>query len=579
MKKNSSLWRLFAMVDGAKAAWVFILFFLLLSTAFTVLAPQLIARITNLLQAPFTQDTNVDMQSIFRYLIMLAILYLFASLFSYLARKQLLFLSQSCVFFLREQLQHKLHRVPLSYLDKHPRGDLLARATVDISNVTNLLESTLSSLIVSVTILLGTLLMMFLSDVRLALIFVISLPLSLFSIRFITLKTRKMFKKQQKTLGELNSHIEEMTRCHEVMIAFNYESVLADKLSEINARFYKAYLRSRTLSGVISPLVKFINNLVYIALCVFGGILILNGRLTLGGLQAFLMYANNISAPISQFSMQLNQVQEGLSALERIFAFLDAEEEEQDTNEIRLDLAHVQGKVCFDGVQFGYTPDKLLMDHLSFEANQGDVVAIVGPSGAGKTTLVNLLMRFYDLCGGQIYLDRTDISTMQRTSLQKGIGMILQDSWLFSGSIAENIAYGNPNASFAEIQDAAKRAQCDDFIRQLPNGYDSHLSSFSSNLSVGEKQLLCIARTLLCSPKILILDEATSNIDACTEQRITQTMQRMMQGRTTFIIAHRLHTIQNANTILFMKDGDVVEQGTHQKLLEMGGLYAEMYNS
>jgi ABC-type multidrug transport system, ATPase and permease components len=575
-KKRSSFVRLMRYLGRDMRMVTVILVMLTLSTAFDIFAPKVVQGITDSIK--LFDGIEFDWDYLTRQLIILALLYILVGVCLAISKKALVKIAENTVFSLRQRMQKKLEVMSLNYLDTHKRGDILARATSDMVMVTNMLETNLSSMFVKLLTIAGILIMMFVTSVKLALIFVIMLPLSIFIMKFITRVTRKLFKSQQQALGELNSHIEEIVSGNDVMRAFNYEEESGKQLDEINKRFFKTYLSSRTISGVIHPVMSLLNNSVYIAVCVFGGISIIKGNLTLGGLQAFLLYANNISGPVNQFSMMINQVQAGLAAADRVFDLLDEDPEIPDSkNAVEID--DVNGIVEFSHVKFGYSPEQMLMKDVNFTADAGQVFAIVGPSGAGKTTLVNLLMRFYEINGGSINLDGTATSEMTRQSLRKNMGMVLQDTWIFSGTVFDNIAYGKPGATMEEVVEAAKKAQCDSFIRKLPDGYNTMIDAESSALSTGEKQLLAIARVVIADPKILILDEATSNIDTRTEVLITNAMNEMMKGRTSFIIAHRLFTIRNADSIIFMKDGDILEVGKHNELMERGGYYAEMYRS
>lgn len=577
-KKRSSFFRLMRCLASRRVLVILICIMLILSTAADILSPRLVQKIMDGLQQGWGQSSyNWSVHG--KYLLILTALYISGGIFQGISRKTLIFVAENTVNSLREKMQKKLEVLPLNYLDTHKRGDLLARATGDMVMLTGVLETNLPTIFTKLLTIIGTLVMMMVTNMQLSLIFFIMLPLSYCSIRIISKNTRKLFKKQQDALGELNAHIEENVTGSDVMRAFNYEEESYRQLEKINSRVFKTYFRSRTLSGLLNPIMNLINNLVYIAICVFGAYSILQGNLTLGGLSAFLIYANNISGPINQFSMMLNQVQAGLAAADRIFNLLDEEPELPDNPDTAIRLEKTQGSVDFTHVKFGYTPELTLMHDVNFHVEPGQVFAIVGPSGAGKTTLVNLLMRFYEIDDGTIRLDGHSTREMTRDGLRRFTGMVLQDTWIFTGTIFENIAYGKSDATMEEVVEAAKRAQCDSFIRKLPDGYETMIDAESSALSVGEKQLLSIARVVIADPRILILDEATSNIDTRTEVLITKAMSDMMKGRTTFIIAHRLFTVKNADCIIFMKDGDILEVGNHQELMEKDGYYAELYNS
>lgn len=513
-----------------------------------------------------------------RFLLALLALYVIAGASSGASKHLLVDMAENTVFRMREEMQKKLEILPLNYIDTHKRGDILARATGDMVTLTNIMETNLPAVFTSLLTIIGTIVMM-ITNIRLSLIFFMMMPLSILSMRFIAKNTKRLFKKQQDVEGELNAHIEECLTGSDVMRAFNFEEEACRQIESINERFFQTYVRSRALSGLVTPITTLLNNLVYIALCVFGAYAILSGHLTLGGLSAFLIYASNISGPINQFSAMLNQVQAGLAAADRVFEVLDEEPETPDDPAAAVRMDETKGIVDFSHVKFGYTPEHILMHDVNFHVDSGQIFAIVGPSGAGKTTLVNLLMRFYEIGGGTISLDGHSIGDLTRDGLRKFTGMVLQDTWIFSGTIFENIAYGKPGATMEDVVAAAKKTQCDGFISKLPKGYETVIDAESSALSMGEKQLLSIARVAIAEPRILILDEATSNIDTRTEVLITKAMRDMMKGRTTFIIAHRLFTIKNADNILFMKDGDILEVGNHQELMEKGGYYAELYNS
>ena len=582
MKKKKggrkSFIRLLKYLGAKRHLVVLVVIALAASTVFDILAPKVIQRITDSLK--LFEGIRFDIEELATYFAILAVLYVLSAVCLYVSRRVLVVIAEDTAYSLRQKLQKKLHRLPLSFLDSQKRGNILARLTSDMVMLTNVIQTNLSTLFMRALTIVGILVMMLITNFYLSLVFFIMIPLSYFAMKFITSATRKLFKKQQEAVGELNAYIEEMVTGNDVMRAFDYEARAYEEMQGINKRFFKTYLSSRTWSGLISPVTTLLNNLVYIAVCVFGGYMNIKGALTLGALQAFLIYAQNISGPINNFSTMLNQVQSGLAAADRIFDLLDQEEEIPDNDTESLsDVSSVKGDVAFEHVRFGYTPDKLLMEDVSFHATPGQVFAIVGPSGAGKTTLVNLLMRFYDICGGDIILDGQSVGHMTKKRLRSNMGMVLQDTWLFSGTVHDNIAYGKADATREEVIEAAKKAQCDSFISKLPNGYDTWIDDDTGALSVGEKQLLSIARVVISNPDILILDEATSNIDTRTEVLITRAMNEMMKGHTSFIIAHRLFTIKNADSIIFMMDGDIKEVGTHTELMNRGGYYSELYNS
>ena len=542
------------------------------------IAPSVSGNITDFLaEAVTTGDFKIDW--IIMQCLILVVLYLVGNGVDGIVNRNMVKISQTLSRKLRNESQRKINRLDLNYLDTHPAGDILSRVTNDVITMSNSIESTLPTLIGQFILLVGVVVMMLVTNPLLTLIYAVTLPLSFLVTSFIAKKTNVLFKKQQDAMGNLNAMVSDSYANHMILKAFCCEKSKTEEFDELNKDFYKTYVKSRFLSGFMIPIGVLANNVSYIVLCVVGGIMLINGTLSIGEFQAFLFYGNMVGTPLSSLASSLNNMQNGMTAAQRIYEFLDEREMPEEEPTLEINPEAVQGKVEFEHVKFGYVPEKTLMTDVSFTAKPGMTMAIVGPSGAGKTTLINLLMRFYEINGGHIYLDGNDISELSKDNLRSAFGMVLQDTWIFDGTIAENIGYGKQGATREEIIEAAKMVQCDTFIDKLPEGYDTHISEENSALSSGEKQLLAIARTVLANPPILILDEATSQVDTKTELLITQAMEKMMQNKTSFMIAHRLFTIKNAASIIFMVDGDIKEVGSHEELLAKKGLYASMYSS
>lgn len=520
----------------------------------------------------------IDFDKIIRIAYELLILYAASSIFSYIQGWIMTNISQRITYRFRRDISEKINRLPLAYFDKQTYGEVLSRVTNDVDTVGQTLNQGLTQLVTSVTMIIGILIMMLTISWNLTLVAVVTVPLSMILMMTIIKKSQHYFKEQQDTLGHLNGHVEEMYAGHSVMRVMGGEGRSVKKFQEINNRLYGSAWKSQFLSGLMFPIMNFIGNLGFVGVSVIGGWLAIKGRLQIGDIQAFIQYVNQFNQPIAQTAQIANVLQSTAAAAERVFEFLEEKEESLDPNEFKT-LSEVKGQITFDKVVFGYTPDKTIIKGFNAEIKPGQKVAIVGPTGAGKTTMVNLLMRFYEINSGSIKVDGIDIRDMKRSDVRKLFGMVLQDTWLFNGTIKDNIAYGKLSASQDQIEAAAKHAHADHFIHAHPHGYDMELNEEADNISQGEKQLLTIARAMLADTPMLILDEATSSVDTRTEILIQKAMERLMAGKTSFVIAHRLSTIREADLILVMRDGNIVEQGKHQELLNKKGFYASIYNS
>ena len=554
------------------------------SVIFSIISPKIMAKITDELR-PILElvggnptPSPIDFSYIWNIVVILIGLYVLSAAFSYLQQFIMAGVSQKVVYDLRRDIDEKLARLPLKFFDSHTHGELLSRFTNDVDNISATLQQSITQVITSVTTVVGVLIMMLTISPLLTLISIIVIPLSGILMMMVVKRSQKYFIGQQKKLGELNGHIEEMYTGHNVVKAFGHEKKAINEFDEVNEGLYDVGWRAQFLSGLVMPIINFIGNLGYVLVAVVGGVLVTKGRITVGDIQAFIQYNRQFTQPIAQVAQISNIIQSTVASAERVFELLDEEEvipEPVNPVKAKADC----GAVEFEHVKFGYREDRILINDMNIKAEPGQMVAIVGPTGAGKTTLVNLLLRFYELNGGRILVDDVDITEMNRADLRKKFGMVLQDTWLFNGTIRDNIAYGKKNATEEEIIAAAKAAHADHFIRVLPEGYDTILNEEVSNISQGQKQLLTIARALLADPEIMILDEATSSVDTRTELQIQNAMKTLMKGRTSFVIAHRLSTIREADVILVMKDGDVIETGNHETLMAQNGFYADLYNS
>ena len=521
---------------------------------------------------------GIDFKYIATVLLILLGLYIISAIFMYVQQYVMAGVAQRMVYRLRREVEEKLSRLPLKFFDSRPRGEILSRAVNDMDNISTTLQQSLTQLITSVVTLVGVIVLMLTISPLLSLVVVLTLPLSLLITMGLAKRSQNYFRRQQRALGILNGHVEEMYTGHKIVKAFGHEGKSIAEFRDLNENLYNAGWRAQFVSGMIMPLMRFVGNLGYVIVAVVGGIMVTNGSIAIGDVQAFIQYAQQFTQPITSLANIANVIQSTMASAERIFELLDEPEEIPEAVDAQV-IGTPQGAVQFQHVKFGYKEDTLLMEDMNIDVQPGQMIAVVGPTGAGKTTLVNLLMRFYEVNGGKITVDGVDITQIKRGELRRTFGMVLQDTWLFNGTIRDNIAYGREGTTEEEIMRAAKAANADHFIRTLPEGYNTVLNEEATNISQGQKQLLTIARAFLADPEILILDEATSSVDTRTEIQIQKAMGELMHGRTSFVIAHRLSTIRDADLILVMNHGSIIEKGTHEELLAKGGFYADLYNS
>lgn len=591
---KGSIGKLARYMSEYKLALVFVVIFAITSTVFNIIGPKLMGNATteifNGIIAKVNGTGDVNFDTLGAILLLLIGFYLISSICSFIQGWLMTGISQKVSYRLRKELIAKINRLPMNYFDRSTNGEALSRVTNDVDTLAQNLNQSITQLVTSITTIIGVLVMMLSISPLMTLVAILILPVSLALVLIVVKISQKYFKSQQEYLGHINGQVEEVYGGHNIIKAFNREERVIKDFDEANDVLYKSAWKSQFFSGIMMPVMTFVGNLGYVGVAVLGGFLAANGTIMVGDILSFIQYVKNFTQPITQLAQVSSMLQSTAAAAERVFEFLAEDEEEQcakehamltDTsgNTRNVTTLDITGDVTFEHVRFGYNPEKIIINDFSANVKQGQKIAIVGPTGAGKTTIVKLLMRFYELNGGRILVDGYDIADFDRSELRELFGMVLQDTWLFKGSIMENIRYGKLDATDDEVVAAAKAAHVDHFIRTLPGGYDMELNEEASNVSQGQKQLLTIARAILANNKILILDEATSSVDTRTEIQIQKAMDNLMKGRTSFVIAHRLSTIKDADLILVLKDGDIIEQGSHEELLEKNGFYAELYNS
>ena len=565
-----------------KIGLIFVLLFAIGSTIFNIAGPKILGKATTEiftgLVGKVSGSSGIDFEKIAHILIFLMCLYVTSAIFSFIQGYIMTGVSQKLTYRLRKEISEKINRMPMNYFDTRTHGEVLSRVTNDIDTLSQSLNQSATQIITSFTTIIGVLIMMLSISPLMTLVALLILPISLGLISTIVKRSQRHFKNQQEYLGHVNGQVEEVYGGHNIVKAFNKEADVIKEFDETNEILYQSAWKSQFFSGMMMPIMQFVGNLGYVAVAILGGYLAIKKTIEVGDIQSFIQYVRNFTQPITQVAQVANMLQSTAAASERVFEFLEEEEEDQFAQN-PVSVEGLEGNVEFDHVHFGYNADKIIINDFSAKVKQGQKIAIVGPTGAGKTTMIKLLMRFYDVNSGAILIDGHNLKDFNRGELRQMFGMVLQDTWLFHGSIKENIRYGKLDATDEEVIEAAKAAHVHRFVQTLPKGYDMELNEEASNVSQGQKQLLTIARAILADPKILILDEATSSVDTRTEVRIQKAMDNLMRGRTSFIIAHRLSTIRDADLILVMKDGDIIEQGNHEELLKQNGFYAELYNS
>lgn len=559
-----------------------VVLFAILSAAFSIIGPKIMGNATteifNGLMDKISGGSGIDFAKIGRILIFLLGLYAVSAFCTFIQNFLMSGVSQKIAYGLRKQISEKLNHLPMKYFDTKTHGEILSRVTNDVDTVSSNLDQCMAQMITSITTLIGVVIMMLTISPLMTLAVIIIIPIALIILAFIVSHSQKYFQRQQEYLGHVNGKVEEVYGGHNIVKAFNGEEDAREEFQKLNQTLYRSSWKSQFFSGIMHPLMNFIGNLGYVVVSIMGGYLVIQNQITVGDIQSFIQYVRNFMNPLSNVAQVVNLIQATIAAAERVFEFLGEEEEVPET-EHPVSTENLSGNITFSHVKFGYNPDKTIIKDFNATVKQGQKVAIVGPTGAGKTTMVKLLMRFYDINSGSIQIDGHDIKEFKRQDLRRMFGMVLQDTWLFSGTIEDNVKYGKMDATFEAVENACREAHADHFIKTLPDSYHMVINEEGNNVSQGQKQLLTIARVILADPKILILDEATSSVDTRTEEYIQKAMDKLMENRTSFIIAHRLSTIRNADLILVMDHGDIVEQGNHEELLKKNGFYAKLYNS